>query len=144
VVSAWTFVRRLSKTIDNQYLLQPTNLEGHRIRIIRRSFDLGFFLVLFSVCDLQIIEPKDVRQGSLARSPLVFSDKLAGQLADATGHLDARDADRRQALEGCLRKLDQPGVSPAIANFTNSNRSDTGSHSFQPMIAPEKEPSSLF
>jgi hypothetical protein len=144
VVSAWTFVRWLSNIISNQYLLQPTALEGHRIRIIRRWFNLGFFLSFFSVCDLQIIEPKDVRQGSLARSPLVFSDKLAGQLADATGHLDARDADRRQALEGCLRKLDQPGVSPAIANFTNSNRSDTGSHSFQPMIAPEKEPSSLF
>lgn len=44
---------------------------------------------------------------SLARSPLVFSDKLAEQLADATGHVDSRDADRRQALEGCLLKLDK-------------------------------------
>ena len=42
---------------------------------------------------------------SIARSPLVFSDKLAEQLADATGSLAARDADRQQALEGCLRKL---------------------------------------
>ena len=42
---------------------------------------------------------------SLARSPLVFSDKLAEQLADATGNLAGADADRQQALEGCLRKL---------------------------------------
>ncbi len=44
---------------------------------------------------------------SLARSPLVFSDKLAEQLADATGNIVAGDADRQQALEGCLQKLDQ-------------------------------------
>lgn len=44
---------------------------------------------------------------SLARSPLVFSDKLAEQLADAAGQIDSPDANRRQALEGCLRKLDQ-------------------------------------
>jgi len=44
---------------------------------------------------------------SLARSPLVFSDKLAEQLADATGSMVADDADRQQALEGCLRKLDR-------------------------------------
>lgn len=43
---------------------------------------------------------------SLARSPLVFSDELAEQLANATGQLEAPDAERRQALEGCLRKLD--------------------------------------
>ncbi len=58
---------------------------------------------------------------SLARSPLVFSDKLAEQLADATGNMAGSDADRQQALEGCLRKLNdsnrelilkvyQPGV----------------------------------
>ncbi|MBI1246666.1 sigma-70 family RNA polymerase sigma factor [bacterium] len=58
---------------------------------------------------------------SLARSPLVFSDNLAEQLADATGTLTASDANRREALEECLRKLDaakrelilkvhQPGV----------------------------------
>lgn len=44
---------------------------------------------------------------SMARSPLVFSDKLAEQLADATGNIIAGDADRQQALEGCLQKLDQ-------------------------------------
>jgi RNA polymerase sigma-70 factor (ECF subfamily) len=44
---------------------------------------------------------------SLARSPLVFSDKLAEQLADATGNIVADDADRQQALERCLQKLDQ-------------------------------------
>jgi RNA polymerase sigma-70 factor (ECF subfamily) len=44
---------------------------------------------------------------ALARSPLVFSDKLSEQLADATGNIVAGDADRQQALEGCLRKLDQ-------------------------------------
>ena len=44
---------------------------------------------------------------SLARSPLVFSDKLVEQLADASGQLAGSDADRRQALEGCLRKLDE-------------------------------------
>lgn len=44
---------------------------------------------------------------SLARSPLVFSDKLAEQLADASGSLTALDADRQQALEGCLGKLDE-------------------------------------
>ena len=43
---------------------------------------------------------------SLARSPLVFSDKLAEQLADATGNIVAGDADRLQALERCLQKLD--------------------------------------
>jgi RNA polymerase sigma-70 factor (ECF subfamily) len=43
---------------------------------------------------------------SLARSPLVFSDKHSEKLADATGHISAHDADRRDALEGCLRKLD--------------------------------------
>ena len=59
---------------------------------------------------------------SLARSPLIFLEGLAEKLAEATGHISARDADRRQALEGCLRKLDskkrdlilsvhQPGVS---------------------------------
>ncbi|MFK8112385.1 MAG: sigma-70 family RNA polymerase sigma factor [Rubripirellula sp.] len=58
---------------------------------------------------------------SIARSPLVFSGKLAEQLADATSSIIAGDADRQQALEGCLRKLDpakremilkvhQPGV----------------------------------
>lgn len=44
---------------------------------------------------------------SLARSPLVFSEQLAEQLADAAGSIDAPDADRRQALERCLLKLDQ-------------------------------------
>lgn len=44
---------------------------------------------------------------TMARSPLVFSDKLAEQLADATGNIVAEDADRQQALEGCLQKLDQ-------------------------------------
>ncbi|WP_442508648.1 sigma-70 family RNA polymerase sigma factor [Novipirellula sp. SH528] len=44
---------------------------------------------------------------SLALSPLVFSDKLAEQLADAAGNIVADDADRQQALEGCLQKLDQ-------------------------------------
>lgn len=44
---------------------------------------------------------------SMARSPLVFSDKLAEQLAEATGSIVADDADRQQALEGCLQKLDQ-------------------------------------
>ena len=44
----------------------------------------------------------------LARSPLVFSDKLAELLADATGNIVAGDTDRQQALEGCLKKLDQP------------------------------------
>lgn len=44
---------------------------------------------------------------SLARSPLVFSDKLAEQLADEAGTLNASNADRQQALEGCLGKLDQ-------------------------------------
>ncbi len=43
---------------------------------------------------------------SLARSPLVFSDQLVEQLADATGNVIAIDADRRQALEMCLQKLD--------------------------------------
>lgn len=42
---------------------------------------------------------------SMARSPLVFSDELAEQLADATGTVLAGDADRRQALERCLLKL---------------------------------------
>ena len=37
----------------------------------------------------------------------MFSDKLAEQLADATGNIVADDADRQQALEGCLQKLDQ-------------------------------------
>ena len=44
---------------------------------------------------------------TIARSPLVFSDKLAEQLADASGSIVADDADRQQALEGCLQKLDQ-------------------------------------
>lgn len=58
---------------------------------------------------------------SLARSPLVFSDKLTEQLADAQGTIVSTDADRRHALERCLQKLDdtrrklilsvhQPGV----------------------------------
>lgn len=59
---------------------------------------------------------------SLARSPLVFSEKLTEQLADAMGTVAVRDADRQEALEGCLQKLNeanrrlilkvhQPGVS---------------------------------
>ncbi len=44
---------------------------------------------------------------SLARSPLVFSDRLAEQLANAQGTIDASDADRKHALESCLQKLDE-------------------------------------
>lgn len=44
---------------------------------------------------------------SLARSPLVFSDSLVEQLSEATCHFDGSDANRRQALEGCLQRLDQ-------------------------------------
>ena len=50
----------------------------------------------------------DITQRSLKmQSTLVRTRSLVEQLADASGQLAGSDADRRQAVEGCLRMLDE-------------------------------------
>ena len=97
------YVRRLVPTWhDVEEVVQQTSL------IAWKKFDELEDLDRFGGWLMTIARYEALKyRRSLARGPLVFSDKLAEKLADATGHLDARDADRRQALEGCLLKLDQ-------------------------------------
>ena len=97
------YVRRLVPTWhDVEEVVQQTSL------IAWKKFDELDDLDRFGGWLMTIARYEALKyRRSLARSPLVFSDKLAEQLADAAGQISACDADRRQALEGCLQKLDQ-------------------------------------
>ena len=97
------YVRRLVPTWhDVEEVVQQTSL------IAWKKFDELDDITRFGGWLMTIARFESLKhRRSLARSPLVFSDKLAEQLADATGSIDAGGADRQQALEGCLQKLDQ-------------------------------------
>ena len=97
------YVRRLVPTWhDVEEVVQQTSL------IAWKKFDELDDISRFGGWLMTIARFESLKhRRSLARSPLVFSDKLAEQLADATGNIVADDADRQQALERCLQKLDQ-------------------------------------
>ena len=97
------YVRRLVPTWhDVEEIVQQTSL------IAWKKFDELDDINRFGGWLMTIARFESLKhRRSLARSPLVFSDKLAEQLADATGNIVADDADRQQALERCLQKLDQ-------------------------------------
>jgi RNA polymerase sigma-70 factor (ECF subfamily) len=97
------YVRRLVPTWhDVEEVVQQTSL------IAWKKFDELEHVDRFGGWIMTIARYEALKyRRSLARSPLVFSDQLAEQLAETPGQLNPHDADRRQALESCLRKLDQ-------------------------------------
>lgn len=97
------YVRRLVPTWhDVEEVVQQTSL------IAWKKFDELDDIDRFGGWIMTIARFESLKyRRSMARSPLVFSDRLAELLADATGEIVAGDADRQQALEGCLQKLDQ-------------------------------------
>lgn len=98
-----TYVRRLVPTWhDVEEVVQQTSL------IAWKKFDELDDIDRFGGWLMTIARFESLKhRRSMARNPLVFSDRLAELLADATGEIVAGDADRQQALEGCLQKLDQ-------------------------------------
>lgn len=97
------YVRRLVPTWhDVEEVVQQTSL------IAWKKFDELEDLNRFGGWLMTIARYEALKyRRSLARSPLVFSAKLAEQLADSTGNIIAGDADRQQALEECLQNLDK-------------------------------------